>query len=309
MKTWIGLFCAVLLLGTAAFACGDDESGESSGSLSKAEAQAQVEEGALDYDPCEEYGWYGDGECDDFCPEPDPSCDESSENGDQNGQDDQNGQGDETNKGDKNGGGGPSDYGCESDAECLVGGCSSTACYHEDMESFDTTCEWLPQYACYQDSAVTSCGCRSNGLCGWDETDELNQCLDDAAGGGSDDDEPVCAQVITYGVDPETGECEEFPTPCDVPEGWESSMEGCPEDDEGGDDHNDECQSSSECVTGGCSSIICHHSSDEPPISTCEWQEHYACYQDSEITTCGCFEGSCQWDDTEKLSQCIDGTM
>ncbi len=30
-----------------------------------------------------------------------------------------------------------------------------------------------------------------------------------------------CIQVITPAFDPETGECKEFPTPCDVPEGWE----------------------------------------------------------------------------------------
>ena len=26
------------------------------------------------YDPCEDNGWYGDGECDGFCPLPDPDC-------------------------------------------------------------------------------------------------------------------------------------------------------------------------------------------------------------------------------------------
>lgn len=31
----------------------------------------------------------------------------------------------------------------------------------------------------------------------------------------------VCAQVITFARNPETGQCEAFPTPCDVPEGWE----------------------------------------------------------------------------------------
>ena len=30
-----------------------------------------------------------------------------------------------------------------------------------------------------------------------------------------------CIQVITPAVNPETGEIKEFPTPCDVPEGWE----------------------------------------------------------------------------------------
>lgn len=31
----------------------------------------------------------------------------------------------------------------------------------------------------------------------------------------------VCIQVITSARNPETGEVKEFPTPCDVPEGWE----------------------------------------------------------------------------------------
>ncbi len=31
----------------------------------------------------------------------------------------------------------------------------------------------------------------------------------------------LCIQVITPAKDPKTGECKEFPTPCDVPEGWE----------------------------------------------------------------------------------------
>ena len=30
----------------------------------------------------------------------------------------------------------------------------------------------------------------------------------------------LCIQVITYAVNPLTGECKEFPTPCDVPKGW-----------------------------------------------------------------------------------------
>ncbi len=31
----------------------------------------------------------------------------------------------------------------------------------------------------------------------------------------------MCAQVITPARNPETGEIREFPTPCDVPDGWE----------------------------------------------------------------------------------------
>lgn len=35
------------------------------------------------------------------------------------------------------------------------------------------------------------------------------------------DGEIFCAQVITQARDPNTGEVAEFPTPCDVPKGWE----------------------------------------------------------------------------------------
>ena len=35
------------------------------------------------------------------------------------------------------------------------------------------------------------------------------------------DEEEICIQVITPARNPETGEIREFPTPCDVPPGWE----------------------------------------------------------------------------------------
>lgn len=39
----------------------------------------------------------------------------------------------------------------------------------------------------------------------------------------------ACIQVITYGKDPATGTCCQYPTPCDVPSGWAqfSSMAAC----------------------------------------------------------------------------------
>ena len=36
----------------------------------------------------------------------------------------------------------------------------------------------------------------------------------------SSDNGQVCAQVITPARNPKTGDIAEFPTPCDVPEGW-----------------------------------------------------------------------------------------
>lgn len=36
------------------------------------------------------------------------------------------------------------------------------------------------------------------------------------------DDRTFCAQVITPAVNPKTKEVKDFPTPCDVPDGWEA---------------------------------------------------------------------------------------
>lgn len=38
----------------------------------------------------------------------------------------------------------------------------------------------------------------------------------------------VCIQVITPARNPDTGEIQEFPTPCDVPEGWEPVQNDIP---------------------------------------------------------------------------------
>lgn len=40
------------------------------------------------------------------------------------------------------------------------------------------------------------------------------------------DEGRFCIQVITPAKNPSTGDCREFPTPCDVPEGWEK-VSGC----------------------------------------------------------------------------------
>ena len=66
---------------------------------------------------------------------------------------------------------------CRSDADCMVTGCSGQVCASEPVF---TTCEWRPEYACY-DEAYTSCEC-FEGRCGWEATDELAECLEGAAG-------------------------------------------------------------------------------------------------------------------------------
>lgn len=64
------------------------------------------------------------------------------------------------------------------DASCYVGGCSSQVC--SDRPDVVTTCEWLPEYACYRSAR---CERQANGACGWTETPELLACLAKARAG------------------------------------------------------------------------------------------------------------------------------
>ena len=58
---------------------------------------------------------------------------------------------------------------------CKVGGCSSQVCGEaSDMDGMVTTCEFKPEYACYQKA---TCARQSTGKCGWTESTELTQCL------------------------------------------------------------------------------------------------------------------------------------
>ncbi len=136
---------------------------------------------------------------------------------------------------------------------------------------------------------------------------------DDSAGTQSDDGDEACVQVIAYGTDPDTGECQQFPTPCDVPDGWDISYEGCPDDDDNNDSNNDSnndnnnddtfaCSEDADCVVTGCSSHIC---AAESMDSTCEWKDEYACYDDP-YTSCICNDGTCGWDETSELNECLD---
>jgi hypothetical protein len=62
------------------------------------------------------------------------------------------------------------------------GGCRPTGCSGQlcAAESVATTCEWRPEYACYQ---TASCERQPDGACGWTMTDALRACLGGATGG------------------------------------------------------------------------------------------------------------------------------
>jgi hypothetical protein len=63
-------------------------------------------------------------------------------------------------------------------ASCFVGGCSGQIC--SEQEGVISTCEFRPEYACYQ---TATCERQPDGACGWTPTEALNQCIEDATGG------------------------------------------------------------------------------------------------------------------------------
>jgi len=62
--------------------------------------------------------------------------------------------------------------------KCVADGCSSQLCVDEALGGVASTCEWLEEYACYQDA---ECAQQADGSCGWTPTPELSACL---GGGG-----------------------------------------------------------------------------------------------------------------------------
>jgi eight-cysteine-cluster-containing protein len=58
--------------------------------------------------------------------------------------------------------------------DCVVGGCSAQLC-GEAGEDLVSTCEFRPEYACYQ--AHSTCERQPNGRCGWTPNSALTQCL------------------------------------------------------------------------------------------------------------------------------------
>jgi hypothetical protein len=56
---------------------------------------------------------------------------------------------------------------------CEKGGCSGTSCSEPGQEMM-TTCEYKPEYACYQSAA---CERQTDGKCGWTQSAELVACL------------------------------------------------------------------------------------------------------------------------------------
>lgn len=59
-------------------------------------------------------------------------------------------------------------------APCRVTGCSGQVCSDRDLL---TTCEWLPEYACYR---TARCEPQADRTCGWTRTPEIVACIEEA---------------------------------------------------------------------------------------------------------------------------------
>ena len=59
--------------------------------------------------------------------------------------------------------------------QCYVGGCSSHIC--SDQQNIMSTCEFLPEYACYRDAV---CEQQATGECGWTKSEDLSLCIEEA---------------------------------------------------------------------------------------------------------------------------------
>ena len=61
---------------------------------------------------------------------------------------------------------------------------------------------------------------------------------------------------------------------------------------------------SGDCVVGGCSGQLCLEPGNEI-VTTCEWREEYACYQQHGTCERG-VDNQCGWRATQELQDCID---
>jgi hypothetical protein len=59
------------------------------------------------------------------------------------------------------------------------------------------------------------------------------------------------------------------------------------------------------CIVSGCSNTICADVVEGPQITTCEWRDEYACYQNATCERQG--NGDCAWTQTDALKACLGG--
>lgn len=66
---------------------------------------------------------------------------------------------------------------------CKLGGCGSQLCVDAGSEDVFSTCIYKPEYACYK-SSFARCEKQASGQCGWVQTTQMQQCVDEARASG-----------------------------------------------------------------------------------------------------------------------------
>jgi len=65
-----------------------------------------------------------------------------------------------------------------------------------------------------------------------------------------------------------------------------------------------QCASDSDCATGGCSNELCGAKGEVENVTTaCVYLQTYQCLK---LTSCGCINGLCQWQKSDKFNKCIE---
>lgn len=65
-----------------------------------------------------------------------------------------------------------------------------------------------------------------------------------------------------------------------------------------------ECDSDTGCGVGGCSGQVCTTIGHASGLFTsCEYKPEYGCLG---LTSCGCVEGRCMWEETQAYKGCLD---
>lgn len=90
---------------------------------------------------------------------------------------------------------------------CKKTGCSSTMCIDSNMPDIVTTCEFKPEYACYQQA---ECKVQDDGNCGFTQTAQLTQCLNNSRVSPTPGASVAPSPVLTPAPSPTPGQCSTF---------------------------------------------------------------------------------------------------